>query len=75
MKQREHVSLDSFAVLKKSSPREAAAVPRQRAKLPERANEATCVFTFFEIAAKGRISEKSRAFRLISIISGSGHDV
>jgi hypothetical protein len=36
---------------------------QQRAKLPKQANEATCVFTLFEIAAQERISEKNRAFR------------
>jgi undecaprenyl-diphosphatase len=41
---------------------------RQRAKLPKRTNEATCVFGFFEIAAEGRISEKSPIFQPISTI-------
>jgi hypothetical protein len=55
MKQRVHKSLVSLAALKKPRIREAA-------KLPKRANEATCVFAFFAIAAAGRISEKNPAF-------------
>jgi hypothetical protein len=34
--------------------------PRQRAKLPKRTDEATCVLAFFAIAAAERISEKNR---------------
>jgi hypothetical protein len=63
MKQREHEALDNFAVLKKSSPPELASVtPQRRAKLPKHANEATCVFGFFAIAAETRIGEKTPAF-------------
>jgi hypothetical protein len=62
MKQREHEALDRFAMLKKSSPPEAARRARQRVKLPKRAREATCVFVFLAIAAAKRISEKNPAF-------------
>jgi hypothetical protein len=62
MEQREHEALDKFAVIKKASPARAVRDLQQRAKLPKRANEATCVFAFFAIAAAGRISEKNPAF-------------
>ena len=62
MKQREHETLDNFAALKKP-------LTLKAATLAKRANEATCVLAFFKIAAEGRISEKSPAFRSISIIT------
>jgi len=40
-----------------------------RPKLPKHTNQATRVLALFAIAAKGRISEKNPAFRLISIIT------
>jgi hypothetical protein len=49
MKQREHESLDKFAVLKKSSPLETAQVPHLRAKLPKHTNQATGVFAFLRL--------------------------
>jgi hypothetical protein len=63
MKQREHEVLDRYTVLGKTSPpRSATHAPLQRVKLPKHANEATCVLTFFAIAAKGRIGEKNPHF-------------
>jgi hypothetical protein len=62
MKQREHEALGDLAakgILNRPRRRER---PRQRAKLPKHANEATCVFTFFAIAATGRIGEKNPHF-------------
>jgi hypothetical protein len=50
-------------------------IPRQRAKLPKHANEATCVFAFFAIAAGGRISEKDPHFSADIDQNGPGHDV
>jgi hypothetical protein len=62
MKQREHEALDSFTTLRKLLISHGPGGPRQRAKLPKRANEATCVLAFFAIAARERISEKNPHF-------------
>jgi hypothetical protein len=62
MKQREHEALDSFTTLRKPLIPARPSGPQQRAKLPERANEATCVLALFAIAALMRISEKNPAF-------------
>jgi hypothetical protein len=63
VKQREHDAFDKFAVIRKNLTARGRCVHRnQRAKLPKRAREATCVFAFFEIAARERISEKNPAF-------------
>jgi hypothetical protein len=64
MKQREHESLDDLAAAGKPLNRSNR---RVRRKLPKPAREATCVFAFFAIAAEPRISEKSPAFRPVSI--------
>jgi hypothetical protein len=69
MKQREHEALDRGAVLNKSS------LPGSGAKLPKRANEATCVLAFFAIAARKRISEKNPAFSAHFDHNGPDHDV
>jgi hypothetical protein len=53
MKQREHEVLGNFAVLWKSSPRQAAQLPQPRAKLPKHTNEATCVFGFLRLRQWG----------------------
>jgi hypothetical protein len=47
-------------------------LPGSGAKLPKRANEATCVLAIFAIAADKRISEKNPAF---SADNGPDHDV
>jgi hypothetical protein len=60
-------SLNNFAGFGNSHRVEMAHKPRAAAKLPKHTIEATCVLTFFAIAAGERISEKNPAFRLISI--------
>jgi hypothetical protein len=56
-------------------PAGATHMPQQRAKLPKRADEATCVFRFFAIAAGVRISEKNRQFSAHFDHNGPEHDV
>jgi hypothetical protein len=68
MKQRKHETLLFSRRLRNPERLEAAT-------LAKRGREATYVFAFFEIAAEGRMSEKSLAFPGDINQNGPGHDV